>query len=52
MLFGHCHSNYKDVKGKSMDVGIDCHPEFKPFSYWEIKELLDKKEQVVVDHHN
>jgi calcineurin-like phosphoesterase family protein len=51
-LFGHCHSNYKDVKGKSMDVGIDCHPEFKPFSYWEIKELLDKKEQVVVDHHN
>jgi calcineurin-like phosphoesterase family protein len=52
MLFGHTHSSYKGAKGKSMDVGIDCHLEFRPFSYWEVKEIMNKKEIVIVDHHN
>lgn len=51
MLFGHSHGNLHDVKGKSMDVGIDCHPEFRPFSYKEINSILKDKKQIIVDHH-
>lgn len=37
---------------KTMDVGIDTHPEFRPYSYKEIKDIMDKKEILLnVDHH-
>lgn len=51
MLFGHQHGNGGQIKGKSMDVGIDCHPAFRPFSYLEIKELLKDKSIYAPDHH-
>jgi len=43
-LYGHSHGGLpEDPVAKSMDVGIDCHPEYRPFSYSEIKMKLDKK---------
>lgn len=44
---GYFIKNYK-----TMDVGIDCHPEFRPFSYQEIKTIMQKKDVILnVDHH-
>lgn len=51
MLYGHSHGTLPGY-GKSMDVGIDAHPEFRPFSWEEIKELMDKEDILFVDHHN
>lgn len=56
MLHGHCHNNLPDyvVKGnvqRTMDVGFDAHPEFRPFSYWEIKEIMSKRKVFTEDHH-
>lgn len=36
---------------KTMDVGFDCHPEFRPFSYNEIKEIMSKRKVFLEDHH-
>lgn len=41
-LYGHSHGSYQE-KGLSMDVGVDCHPEFRPFSFEEIKEFMKKR---------
>jgi calcineurin-like phosphoesterase family protein len=53
-LHGHCHSSFKSI-GKSMDVGIDnaiLHYGFPvPFSYSEIKDIMDKKGLELLDHH-
>lgn len=56
MLHGHCHGNLPalEVKGKvlkTMDVGFDCHPEFRPFSYLEIKEIMGSRKIFTEDHH-
>lgn len=38
---------------KTMDVGIDTHPEFRPYSISEIIDIMDPKEVLLgVDHHN
>lgn len=50
-IFGHSHGNLKFDLGKAMDVGIDTHPEFRPYHFDEIKEILDKKEVILRDHH-
>lgn len=41
-LFGHMHGNLPERDEKCMDVGVDCN-NFKPFSFDEIKVLMDKK---------
>ena len=56
MLHGHCHGNLPDmeINGnllKTMDVGFDCHPEFRPFSYQEIKKIMGKRYILTGDHH-
>ncbi len=56
MLHGHCHSNLPDfvINGniqKTIDVGFDAHPEFRPFSYSEVKEIMDKRKIFTEDHH-
>lgn len=47
MLHGHLHSNNRDKftgKGKTMDVGIDGHPEFRPYHLKrEIIPLMNKR---------
>jgi calcineurin-like phosphoesterase family protein len=49
-LYGHSHGSIPDY-GKSMDVGIDAHKEFRPFHINEILQLMEKREIVKVDHH-
>lgn len=41
-LYGHVHGTY-DAPNLSMDVGIDTHPEFRPYSLDEILVKLYKK---------
>lgn len=66
-LYGHSHgtlSDYeKEVGGapgqergidvyKCMDVGLDTHPEFRPYHFDEIKAIMDTRVTLQVDHHN
>ena len=39
------------ANGKTMDVGVDTHPEFRPYSFDEIKTIMDKKQIAYVDDH-
>jgi len=56
-LHGHCHlpENMRFGKGKRMDVGIDGHPEFRPYHVMrEIIPLMKKREnlsEIQGDHH-
>jgi calcineurin-like phosphoesterase family protein len=57
-LHGHCHlpNNLKLSKGQRMDVGMDGHPEFRPYNvYREIVPLLRHRPKVSeigdYDHH-
>ena len=51
-LHGHCHGSLQVNKGlKRMDVGIDCHPNYEPFSFNEIKQYMDTIKFNPVDHH-
>ena len=68
MLHGHCHGtlgkhyNFKQLFSKifirsevrkTMDVGIDTHPQFKPYSYEAIKQIMDKRDiSKNIYHHN
>lgn len=53
-LYGHSHSTIEDKPwGKSMDVGVDnaykILGQYVPFSFEEIKSILDKRE--IIRHH-
>lgn len=56
-LHGHCHlpEHMRFGKGKRMDVGIDGHPEFKPYHIIrEIVPLMNKRgklSEMTNDHH-
>jgi calcineurin-like phosphoesterase family protein len=55
MLFGHCHGSLdsKYLGGrKMMDVGIDTHPEFRPYHLDEIRKIMDVRSIEFVDHHD
>lgn len=41
-LHGHCHGHLARTIPGRMDVGIDCHPKFEPFSSEEIRDHFDK----------
>ena len=49
-LFGHSHNSLKGI-GKSMDVGVDTHPEFRPYHINEIFKIMDKIPVKFIDHH-
>lgn len=40
------------VKFKTMDVGIDTHPEFRPYHFDEIAAIMKDRVNLKVDHHN
>lgn len=58
-LFGHCHllPSQKIREGKSMDIGFDGHPEFRPYHLNEILSLLKNQPLTGIsipkdmDHH-
>jgi calcineurin-like phosphoesterase family protein len=37
---------------KTMDVGVDTHPEFRPYHIDEIRKIMEDKSPLLVDHHN
>jgi len=37
--------------GKTLDVGVDTHPEFRPYSFHEVREIMEKKTYQKVDSH-
>lgn len=56
-LYGHSHGTLENTPwGKSMDVGIDnafkLLGEYRPFSITEIIDIMDKRETLILDHHN
>lgn len=52
-LYGHSHSTLPDdPHALSMDVGVDCHQEFRPFHYDEVLAHMAKKTPKPVDHHD
>ena len=50
-LFGHSHGSLKGL-GKSMDVGVDTHPEFRPYHINEILQIMEKIPVNFNDHHD
>ena len=51
-LHGHTHGNLKaDLVSSRMDVGVDCHPEHRPFNISECLEILKDRPYDYVDHH-
>lgn len=51
-LHGHSHGHLsKAHKGRRMDVGVDCHPEYRPFSLAEVRAYMAAQHFVVVDQH-
>lgn len=55
-LYGHSHNSIDNNWGKSMDVGIDAiftlKSKYRPLSVTEIIEIMDKRDILVLDHHN
>lgn len=56
-LYGHSHDTLeKHPYGKSMDVGVDAafrlFGEYRPFSWYEVMAIMNKREILIVDHHN
>ena len=38
---------------RTMDVGFDTHPEFRPYNFQELKEIMERRNVTIeVDHHN
>lgn len=51
MLHGHSHGNLPAGGRVRMDVGVDCHPNYEPFSFYEIRDRLKDLKSVPRDHH-
>ena len=53
---GNSHNSIDNNWGKSMDVGIDAvfalKGKYRPLSVTEIIEIMDKRDILVLDHHN
>ena len=50
-LHGHSHGNLPDTGVRRLDVGIDVHPNYEPFSFQEIAERMEGREHKPIDHH-
>lgn len=55
LLYGHSHNSLPPL-GKSVDVGVDSTPilgyaAYKPFSFYEVKDFMDKQKGHEADHH-
>ena len=51
-LHGHCHGNLPQHPTLAiLDVGVDNHPEFRPFSYEEVAAHMEGRDGRPQDHH-
>ena len=51
-LHGHTHGKLKDpsfYKRKVLDVGMDTHLDFRPYSFDEVRSILDAREVHIMD---
>lgn len=44
--------SYYIKNARTMDVGIDTHPDFRPYSITEIIDIMKHKDILIVDHHD
>ena len=51
MLHGHCHGNLTMPENTRLDVGVDTHPNYEPYSMAEIERILSKRTYAPTDHH-
>jgi calcineurin-like phosphoesterase family protein len=57
MVHGHCHGNadYANTNTTRQDVGVDAVArivgEYRPISWRELSQVMDKKKYLPVDHH-
>ena len=51
MLHGHCHGNLTMPETTRLDVGVDTHPNYEPYSLNEITRIMAKRTYLVADHH-
>lgn len=51
MLHGHSHGLLAPNQTTRLDVGVDCHPEFRPFSLDEVAAFMSERQYVVIDGH-
>lgn len=51
-LYGHSHGSLPEMGNhKTMDVGVDTN-EMYPYSFDELKRIMDKRSVIEVDHHH
>lgn len=54
-LHGHCHGNFKDSRGKMLDVGLDSvynlYGKHGFLDEYQIIEFMKDKETYIADHH-
>ena len=52
MLHGHSHGSLRDNHTvRRLDIGIDTHPLFEPYSFGEVEKRMAGRGFVAVDHH-
>ena len=51
MLHGHSHNRLAPTNLRRLDVGVDAHPNYEPFSYWEIAQRMEGRIFEPVDRH-
>jgi len=51
MLHGHCHGNLRAPASTRLDVGVDTHGNYEPYSWEEIDRILSKRKYDFIDHH-
>ena len=50
-LHGHCHGSFPDTGVKRIDIGVDTHPNYAPYSYDEIERKMRSRGWDALDHH-
>jgi calcineurin-like phosphoesterase family protein len=50
-LHGHSHGNLFDEGTRRLDVGINTHPDYEPYSFSEIASKMEGRSFNPVDHH-
>lgn len=50
-LHGHCHGTFPDNGVRRIDVGVDTHPNYAPYSFDEIQRKMQGRGWDALDHH-
>jgi calcineurin-like phosphoesterase family protein len=50
-LHGHSHGSLKDEGIRRLDIGVDTHPNYEPYSFEELQMEMAKRSFKGVDHH-